>query len=232
MFPMEVMGISQGVLDGFSHKGRYALDLTGKDAGIDPFIASFDGYISWKQTTGDKTGILFSSTSEVLTPSGMKLVNILLWHDNDISDLWKGKYIQQGEVFYHEGTAGQATGNHVHMMTSFGKYDGSYPLYKTIFGNWALKNQVHPEQVFFIDETIIRQDKGYNWKYLPQEAPQTPNNIIVGDRVMIVGTKYATGQTVPASIKKRTFTVSQIIDDKALLKEITSWVFIKDLKEV
>ncbi|MGL4740160.1 MAG: N-acetylmuramoyl-L-alanine amidase [Sarcina sp.] len=53
--------------------------------------------------------------------------------------------------------------------------------------------------------------------------------IAVGSRVKIIGTHYATGQAISEWAKKQEHTVQEIKDDRALLKEITSWCFIKDL---
>lgn len=59
---------------------------------------------------------------------------------------------------------------------------------------------------------------------------QTPApEVRVGSRVKIIGSKYATGQTIPDWVKQKTYTVQQIAGDRALIKEIVSWVFIKDL---
>lgn len=43
-------------------------------------------------------------------------------------------------------------------------------------------------------------------------------------------TKYATGQTIPAWVKGKTYTVQQVSGSKALIKEITSWVKTSDLQ--
>ena len=59
--------------------------------------------------------------------------------------------------------------------------------------------------------------------------PTTPK---VGSRVKIVGTTYATGQTVPSWVKENVYTIQQLSGDKALIKEIVSWVYVKDLKVV
>lgn len=55
------------------------------------------------------------------------------------------------------------------------------------------------------------------------------NNIKVGSNVKVIGTNYATGETIPDWVKQNIYTVSQITDNKALLKEIVSWVYLKDL---
>lgn len=56
--------------------------------------------------------------------------------------------------------------------------------------------------------------------------------IKVGDKVKITGKKYATGQTVPNWVKQQTYTVKSVSAGKALLGEITSWVYLKDLELV
>ena len=51
-----------------------------------------------------------------------------------------------------------------------------------------------------------------------------------GTRVRITGTHYATGQSIPASIKRRVYTVGRVDGNKALLQEIVSFVALNDLQ--
>ena len=51
-----------------------------------------------------------------------------------------------------------------------------------------------------------------------------------GDTVKITGNKYATGQNIPFWVKLKSHTVKSISGNRALLKEINSWVYIADLK--
>lgn len=57
-------------------------------------------------------------------------------------------------------------------------------------------------------------------------------SIGVGSKVKITGSNYATGQSIPGWVKNNTYTVSQISGSKALIKEIVSWVYTKDLQLV
>jgi TusA-related sulfurtransferase len=52
----------------------------------------------------------------------------------------------------------------------------------------------------------------------------------IGSKVKVIGTKYATGQNIPTFVKNNTYTVQQIDSNKVLLKEIVSWVYVKDIK--
>ena len=68
-------------------------------------------------------------------------------------------------------------------------------------------------------------------------STQTPSsnqdeNIKVGSKVRVVGFNYATGESIPSWVKSNTYTVQQVNGDKCLLKEIVSWVYIRDLQIV
>lgn len=63
----------------------------------------------------------------------------------------------------------------------------------------------------------------------PSEDKPTPATVRVGDIVKIKGSRYATGQNIPAWVKLKKHTVKSVNGEKALLKEINSWVYISDL---
>lgn len=56
-------------------------------------------------------------------------------------------------------------------------------------------------------------------------------NYSVGNKVTITGSHYATGESIPDWVKKRTHTIAEIGNNKVLLKEIYSWVYVKDIKK-
>ena len=182
----EIMGISQGMFGAFSHRMRRAIDETIGGLGIESAYAPFDLRVIWMQKTGARTGVVVTNTKRIYTPRGFVEplhANILLWHDNNTSDLRVGMEIKQGTRFYEEGTAGNATGNHIHYMVSFVKKDGSYPLYRTLAGNWALKNQASPVDMFFVNDTVIRNGAGYAWKSFGSEILNAPHSIKEVDKV-------------------------------------------------
>ena len=79
-------------------------------------------------------------------------------HDNDVSNLFVGKEIKQGEVFYHEGTKGNATGNHCHIECGKGIFtDNGW--HKNSNGYWSINNGKRPEECLWIDENIKVLDK-------------------------------------------------------------------------
>ncbi|MGI5896958.1 MAG: GH25 family lysozyme [Oscillospiraceae bacterium] len=62
---------------------------------------------------------------------------------------------------------------------------------------------------------------------------ETPQVFRPGDSVKIKqsAVRYATGQTIPDWVKVRTDTILQVSGDKALLKNIYSWVYLSDLEQ-
>lgn len=54
-------------------------------------------------------------------------------------------------------------------------------------------------------------------------------NIVVGSKVKITGTHWATGQAIPDWAKNTTHTVSKIDGNRALLQEVTSWIYLNDI---
>lgn len=63
----------------------------------------------------------------------------------------------------------------------------------------------------------------------PSEDKPESATVRAGDIVKIKGSKYATGQKIPVWVKLKKHTVKSVNGEKALLKEINSWVYTADL---
>ncbi len=63
----------------------------------------------------------------------------------------------------------------------------------------------------------------------PSEDKPATATVRAGDIVKIKGNKYATGQKIPMWVKLKKHTVKSVNGEKALLKEINSWVYTADL---
>ena len=72
---------------------------------------------------------------------------------------------------------------------------------------------------------------GIKKKTAPAVKPSEnkPTTVRAGDIVKIKGNKYATGQKIPMWVKLKKHTVKTVSGNKALLKEINSWVYTADL---
>ena len=98
--------------------------------------------------------------------------------------------------------------------------------------SYKVTTQVKMNEVYTIVETKgnwCKLKSGAGWICLDY-TNKNSNTIQVGSKVQIIGSNYATGQTVPSWAKSKTYTISKIDGNKALIKEITSWVYISDLK--
>lgn len=73
---------------------------------------------------------------------------------------------------------------------------------------------------------------GIKKKTAPAVKPSEnkPTTVRAGDIVKIKGNKYATGQRIPMWVKLKKHTVKSVNGEKALLKEINSWVYTADLE--
>lgn len=102
--------------------------------------------------------------------------------------------------------------------------------------NYSITTKVKRGEVYTIVGTNGMWGKlksGAGWICLDYTSKKnTGSTIKVGSKVKIVGSNYATGQIIPNWVKQEVYTVSKIDGNKALIKEITSWVCVKDLRLV
>ena len=168
------------------------------------------------QTQADKEFIeieyntLKGDMSVVPTPEIMKLkVN------QTVNTTGFGKYLSG--LYYVSGIKRSVSSNGISITLT---------LIKTGFGD-SLKDQNNI------------QTENVNTENRPQEVQKEITSISVSDRVKVVGEDaiYAgahEGKKVPDWVKNEIYTVSKVSSDNttALLKEITSWVYIKYLKKV
>lgn len=158
-FPMEYLNITQGCNGVFSHNGvPGALDLAGKDTGIDETIAPCDMHLVAYDSQANGNAVFFQSDNKVLLADGTKdYVTMMFIHDNYIGDILarfrSGKGWKMGEPFGDEGVAGYATGNHCHMEAAKGKFVKCYQM--NAQGTWQLYGSTKPDKLFFIDGTKL-----------------------------------------------------------------------------
>ena len=154
------MRITQGYGVG-THRGTYALDDAGQDTGIETAYAPFDGVIKKIWANGN-TVWLESLQPVEYADATIDYATVSMTHDNDISNLRVGQTVKQNAPFYQEGTAGNATGNHVHLECAKGKFTGT-GWNQNSYGYWVINNPYKPHMMFWVDGKIINGG-GLNWK--------------------------------------------------------------------
>jgi len=175
LFPMPTMNITTGINE-LSHRDSLAIDCAGEDRGIDNVHAPFTGII--KKIWPNGNTVWLESTQIVLFANGVQdYATCAFTHDNFVGDLRVGQVINQGQVFYQEGTAGNATGNHIHLEVARGKFTGSGWRTNSI-GTWVLNNQIEPWKAFWLDNVRIINGHNYSWKTVQQGEDMIDQNVL------------------------------------------------------
>ena len=190
VFPMEYLRITQGYNEG-THVDSFAIDIAGKDYNISEVKAPFTGVIK-KIFQNDANEVWLESKEMVEYPDGtIDFMNILFAHDNNIDSLFVGKEIKKGEVFYHEGTKGNATGNHCHLECGKGKFiDNGW--HKNNSGYWSINNGKKPEECLWINDDIkIIDSNNYNFKKISTNIVEKnlKENIIKNNDKVFIASK-------------------------------------------
>lgn len=195
---MDYLNVTQKGGDEFSHKGDKALDLAGRDGGIDSLKAPFTGII--KRIYTNVNAVWIESTEKVKYADGtVDYMTVMTLHDNDISNLKVGDIINQGTVYYDEGSRGNVTGNHIHLAVGKGKFTGN-GWYKNEYGSWCINNQIDVyKALFLLDTTNIINSGGYNWVKTNtlsdnENIPISSNTYVVvkGDNLTNIAKRHGT----------------------------------------
>lgn len=138
--------------------------MVGKTSGYIELKAPFDGIIK-KVYTVNSNVVWLESLEKVKFANGIEdYMTIMTMHDDNVSDLYVGKIIKQGIVYYRGGTAGNTTGPHIHLEVARGKFTNT-GWYKNQYGKWNIYNNIRANDALFLPENCeIIYDYGYAWK--------------------------------------------------------------------
>ena len=183
LFPLEYMYISQGELmpSNYSHYNTYNMDFLGYDADGRvlncPLYAPFTMQIVALWDYSGSHTVTWESVNKVHFADGsLDYMTIEFTHDNNPPYHTIGDRVNQGQLCYHTGTFGQVTGDHVHICTGKGHYDGYT---QRAGGHYDLTNRHHLYDSLYKNDTVIVYDShSYNWKeYSGGTTPPTPTPI-------------------------------------------------------
>ena len=173
LFPMETMNITQwSSPSSYSHCCGHPFDNAISGQVSVPVYAPFSCHLVHTYPSGNTR--VYQSDNEVWTPSGLKTVVVSFTHDPNPPTETRYK---QGDLIYHTGTAGMATGDHVHIDQSFTIGAGlvSYGIVCS-YGNecYALSGSELPNNVFYVNDTNIVNGYGKEWKTFDGGDVPTP----------------------------------------------------------
>lgn len=164
LHPLRFIGITQKMYVG-THIGKPAIDFGWRDEASKKCYAPFDCIVK-KIYTEDANEVWIESKEPVLWADGtIDYMTLLLIHDNDISNLYVGQELKQGEYFYDMGNKGLSSGVHLHLEVGRGKFTGSGWYKDSETGKWRINNGVEPPTALMVtNDTLLGDSAVYNWK--------------------------------------------------------------------
>lgn len=166
LFPLPTMNITQGENGQYSHQGTLNIDFVGTTTQA-PYYAPCKCQCVY---AGGVDNIrAFNSLEQVnLADGSIDYVNFLFMHDDNPVATF-GSTFNQGDLIGHTGTAGNVTGDHVHMNISRGHYQGMHQVPPA--NQWELIDSMHIYDACFVNDTTIINGYGYNWRvYVPDSS--------------------------------------------------------------
>lgn len=169
LIPMENFKCTQGDFEG--NHPYYACDMAGKDAGRELAYLPFSAVCKAVDSTQNGNAVCWESLSPVRFADGtIDYCVVMVIHDNDLSGIAPGVVYPQGHQMAQEGTAGFATGNHLHMEFAKGRFTAMYA--KNDKG-YYLPNGQPIENCCFSDGTVFINSANWNWKLTNDVAVNT-----------------------------------------------------------
>lgn len=175
LFPMEYMYISQGEGGSFSHD--LAMDFLGWGPTGRVYSCPYYAPCSCKCVAhwGSSDNATWESLDLVHCADGT-LRKVTFCFNHDPFPPAVGTVKTQGELIGHSGTAGFATGDHIHFNTAYGDYQGYAPI-SSGSQYYQLRNSSHIYQTCYVNDTNKIVDYGYNWVDYTGPTPPPPPTI-------------------------------------------------------
>ncbi len=163
MYPGDMLLVTQAPFEEYSHGTQNATDVQ-----VTPGSSFFAPFSCKVTAINEASGnvVWVQSLSKVLYADGSyDYMTVLYMHDDDISDIYIGEILLQGQYFYEMGTAGYADGAHVHISCFRGEYSPSMKISN------LEENAVNIWDAFYLPEDIpIKDDYGFAWVYAQGDA--------------------------------------------------------------
>lgn len=172
-FPAPVMRLTQLAYESYSHGSSNVIDI----APGGRVFAPFTGKIVYKNANWGY--VMFQSLDKVQYADGtVDYLTIGLMHDSDISDLYVGQIIQQGQAFYDAGGMGSGNPNayakHVEIGLFRGRVNSPPSPSKLCNGN------VYAYNALFINTaktSIVNKGRMEQGNYMTNGAPSDWSNL-------------------------------------------------------
>ena len=145
--PLDYINISQGENGSYSHQGTLAIDYVGTSE-MYPYYAPFDCECIGRNDT--EAILVWKSIGVVMCADGIKRELVFRTiHDWDLLAN-VGDLFLKGELIGHTGSAGNSSGDHLHLDVCEGT-------------TWDRSRELHQYDVFSVGGVTIVNGLGYNW---------------------------------------------------------------------
>lgn len=172
LFPLPYLYMSQDEGGDFSHAGTLAMDFLGWSGNGRIYGAPYYAPCSCTCIgSTESANRIWQSDNPVLYADGT--VDYVTWvqaHDNNPHAV--GTHLEQGDLLGHTGTAGNVTGDHVHLNFAKGKYANWEQVPPN--NNWQLKNSIHIYNACYVNDTVIVEGYNHPWKNYDSPKPPKP----------------------------------------------------------
>lgn len=156
LFPLDQLQITQGCQGEFSHQGSNAMDCIGNTTQY-PYYAPCD--LELVRSEPVSASYYYHSIDPVYLADGTTShITLLVIHDCNTYQV--GRVVNQGDFLGRTGVCGQVTGDHVHIEMCKGHVTS---MTQNSYGVWQLANNICPNVLMFINDTLIINDFGYTW---------------------------------------------------------------------
>ena len=173
LFPLEYLYMSQDEGGDFSHAGTLAMDFLGWNSLGRVLHCPYYAPVSCHCIAStESANRIWQSNSKVhLADGSLDYVTWVVAHDNNPPAV--GTSLVQGQLMGHTGTAGNVTGDHLHLNIAKGQYANWERVPPN--NNWQLRNSMHIYDACFVNDTTIVQGYGHSWIDWTGPIPPTPS---------------------------------------------------------
>ena len=173
LFPLEYLYMSQDEGGDFSHAGTLAMDFLGWNYLGRVLQCPYYAPVSCTCIAStESANRIWQSNSQVhLADGSLDYVTWVVAHDNNPPAV--GTSLVQGQLMGHTGTAGNVTGDHLHLNIAKGQYANWERVPPN--NNWQLRNSMHIYDACFVNDTTIVQGYGHSWIDWTGPTPPTPS---------------------------------------------------------
>lgn len=178
LFPMEVINVTTTPNESnTTHDGTLNIDLAGIDTGKSNMLAPFSMKVAKNNNTSNHEIVWWSTDLVKCADGSLSYLSMRTLHDDDVSDLTVGRSFMQGEICSQEGNTGQSHGNHIHLCVAKGH---TTQVSVKASGYRELVGAVDPRNVFFINDTIIKNLREMKFETYVEPVSYAPMVDIVG----------------------------------------------------